>query len=255
MPSLPSLFFSTALLLATTLPTFAANDLVTETKKVSAPAESVTREATFAYKLIKPQNASGRVMILMHGSGGDESTLVDLASRIAPDATLIGVRGRVVQNGVKRWYKRLTPTEFDQQDVRAEATAFVEFMRSKATELKLDLSSATFLGYSNGANLIAAMTQLYPGIVTKAVLLRPMPVLADAPKVDLSNSKFLTIAGENDKLYYPFADRLQKMLASCGAKVDARVIGTGHNLGDEDVRIVAEWLGGTPVREAPRPLP
>ncbi|WP_233713842.1 alpha/beta hydrolase [Aquamicrobium zhengzhouense] len=242
MASLPSLLLTPFLLLAAALPVSAANGLVSETKMI-ASAESVSREATFAYQLIKPKQASGRIMVLMHGSGGDETTLLDLASRIAPDATLIGVRGRVVQDGIKRWYKRLTPTEFDQQDVRDEATAFVAFMREKAEELKLDLSKATFLGYSNGANLIAALTQLYPGTVRKAVLLRPMPVLANAPQVDLSDSKFLTIAGEDDKLYYPFADRLHKMLASCGASVDARVIDTGHGLGEEDVRIVADWLG------------
>ncbi len=208
---------------------------------LSAPVE--TREANFAYRVVTPERPNGGVMVLMHGSGGDESTLVALASRIAPDATLIGVRGRVVQEGVKRWYRRVSPTEFDQQDVRAEAGAFVDFIRNTAAELKLDLSNVTFLGYSNGANLIAALTQLHPGLVRKAVLLRPMPVLSEAPAVDLSGTSILTIAGEHDRLYFPFAPRLEAMFRNCGARIDARVIASGHDLGEDDVRIAAEWLG------------
>lgn len=244
MASLSSLVLATSLAIsAFTIPVMAKSDVTSATKTAAVQLASVTREASFAYRLIKPEKASGRVMVLMHGSGGDESTLVDLASKIAPDATLIGVRGRVVQDGVKRWYKRLTPTEFDQQDVRSEAAAFVDFMNGTAKDLNVDLSDATFLGYSNGANLIAALTQLHPGLVQKAVLLRPMSVLAETPKVDLSTSRFLTIAGEDDKLYYPLASRLESTLRACGASVDAHVIDSGHGIGDEDVRIVAEWLG------------
>jgi predicted esterase len=94
-----------------------------------------------------------------------------------------------VQNGVKRWYRRLSPVEFDQEDVRHEADAFADFLRGVASEQKIDLSNAVFLGYSNGANLIAALSQLHPGLVRNAVLLRSMPVLAGAAQPDLSNAR------------------------------------------------------------------
>lgn len=246
MASQPSLIAASALaFLVFSSPARAAGDVTAAAMlhQVSLPADAVTRESTFAYRVVRPERPSGRVLVLMHGSGGDESTLVSLASRIAPDAMLIGVRGRVVQDGVKRWYKKLTATEFDQKDVRVEASAFVDFIARTARDLNVDLSAATFLGYSNGANLIAALTQLHPGLVSRAVLLRPMPVLNDAPQVDLSSSRFLTIAGQNDKLYYPFASHLEERLRGCGANVDARVIASGHNIGEEDIRIAAEWLG------------
>lgn len=245
MASLPSLLLAcTAIVATSVLSAQAAGEQTTAMLQQAAlPMDSVTYETAFAYQVVRPERPSGRVLVLMHGSGGDESTLVSLASRIAPDAMLIGVRGRVVQDGVKRWYKKLTATEFDQKDVRVEASAFVDFIARTARDLNVDLSAATFLGYSNGANLIAALTQLHPGLVSRAVLLRPMPVLNDAPQVDLSSSRFLTIAGQNDKLYYPFASHLEERLRGCGANVDARVIASGHNIGEEDIRIAAEWLG------------
>jgi phospholipase/carboxylesterase len=241
-----TLFLSSFLALAAAAtPSLAVESPVTTAmlQQASVSTEVVTRESGFVHRLYRPEKPSDRTIIMMHGSGGDETTLAALAASIAPDATLIGIRGRVVQNGVKRWYKRITPTEFDQQDVRAEADAFVSFLTTMAKEQDLDLSKVTFLGYSNGANLIAALSQLHPGVVRKAVLLRPMPVLAEAQQVDLSDSRFLTIAGENDKLYYPFAPKLETMLRGCGASVEARVIRSGHGIGEEDARIAAEWLG------------
>lgn len=246
MASLPSLRTAVLLLCAVIAsPAPAADGAITTgmLRQASLPMETVIREPEFAYKVVEPKSPTGRVMVLMHGSGGDETTLVALAARIAPGATLIGVRGRVVQDGVKRWYRRVTPTEFDQQDVRAEADAFVAFIRRTGRELGLDLSAATFLGYSNGANLIAALSQLHPGFVRTAVLLRSMPVLDETGSVDLSQTRFLTIAGENDKLYFPFSSRLAARLRECGAAVDARVVAAGHMIGDEDARIAAEWLG------------
>ena len=248
MLSRPSLLLAVALALAA--PAHAAPDVVPDIANASLLHEasltkraSLTRNTAFVHRTFQPERPSGRTIIMLHGSGGDETTLASLASAIAPDATLIGIRGRVVQDGIKRWYKRITPTEFDQQDVRSEAAAFVEFLQAMASERKLDLASTTFLGYSNGANLIAAMTQLHPGIVRKAVLLRAMPVLGETPPVDLSQTRVLTISGEQDKLYFPFAPALADRLRQCGARVDARTVDTGHGIGEEDARIVAEWLG------------
>ncbi len=247
MLSIPSLMLATAL--AAAAPAHAAPDVTNAVllHDTVAATPSPNRQTVFIHRTFTPERPSGRTIIMLHGSGGDETTLAKLAAAIAPDATLIGIRGRIVQDGVKRWYKRITPTEFDQQDVRSEAAAFVEFLQAMARDQKLDLASTTFLGYSNGANLIAAMTQLHPGIVRTAVLLRAMPVLndADMPSVDLSQTRVLTISGENDKLYYPFAPKLAERLRLCGANVDARVIDSGHGIGDEDARIVAEWLGAT----------
>ena len=214
-------------------------------KSAAISIDKVIPQNDFIHRLFRPDNPSGRTIIMLHGSGGDETTLASLAGAIAPDATLIGIRGRVVQDGVKRWYKRITATEFDQSDVRSEAAAFVEFLQNLAKENRLDLSNVTFLGYSNGANLIAAMTRLHPGFVRNAVLLRAMPVLHDAPQVDLSDTRILTIAGERDTLYFPFAPELADQLRSCGANVDVRVISSDHGLGEEDVQIVAEWLDNT----------
>jgi predicted esterase len=162
--------------------------------------------------------------VLLHGSGGDETTMMALASRIAPRSVLMGVRGRVVQDGSKRWYARLTPTRFDQRDIRSEANAFAGFLQDAVKKKMLDLDHTTFVGYSNGANLLAALTLLHPGLVERAVLLRPMSVLEKIPAVDLSSVRYLVVAGQADVTYSPFAPALEAMLKDHGARIDAHMI-------------------------------
>lgn len=211
----------------------------------SVITEPIARAQHFIYRFLRPEAPSGETIILLHGSGGDETSMFKLASRVAPHATLLGVRGRIVQKGIKRWYARVTPTEFDQDDIRAEAQAFADFLKERMLAEKLDLDRAIFIGYSNGANLIAAMTLLHPNLVHRAVLLRAMPVLSAAPSVDLRRSRFLTVAGKKDKVYGPFAPALEALLRARGATVDSHTIATGHLLSDEDVRVVSEWLSAS----------
>jgi phospholipase/carboxylesterase len=196
----------------------------------------------FAHRLQRPARPSGEALMLLHGSGGDESTLLPFATRIAPDATLVGVRGRVMQDGVTRWYRRVTPVRFDQKDIRSEADAFADFVSEAATTYRLDLARTAFVGYSNGANLVAAMALLHPGLVRRAVLMRAMPVLKRPPTADLTTASFLIIAGKEDRLYARYAPALEKTLRGSGAHVEAHVVPAGHEFGDEDVRIAGEWL-------------
>lgn len=208
----------------------------------SVIAGPITRARHFVYRWLRPETPSGETIVLLHGSGGDEASMFRLATRIAPDATLLGVRGRIVQKGTKRWYARVTPTSFDQADIRKEARAFAAFLTERMAAERLDLDRAVFIGYSNGANLIAALTLLHPDLVHRAVLLRAMSVLDAAPAADLRKTRFLTVAGERDKLYAPFAPALAALLRERGAVVDQAVVARGHLLGDEDVKVVSEWL-------------
>jgi phospholipase/carboxylesterase len=213
--------------------------------------QKIVRNPQFLYRIYRPENATARTVILMHGSGGDETSLVPLASKIWPNAVLLGVRGRVLQEGRTRWYRSITPVKFDQKDVRAEADAFVKFLTKLAESQNLDLSRATFAGYSNGANLLAATMLLHPDLVKRAVLMRPMPVLDETPVANLSKANVLTVAGSQDKIYSPYAPALSTLLRSNGARVDSRTVATGHMLGDEDVRIVSEWLAAQGPDGAP----
>ncbi|CAN7335405.1 alpha/beta hydrolase [Phyllobacterium sp. LjRoot231] len=206
---------------------------------------SLHEDLAFKYRIYRPEAQNGDTMVLLHGSGQDETSLVSFASKIAPNAVLLAVRGRVVQDGSNRWYRRLTPISFDQQDIRSEAKAFAEFLKQATREYKFDPNRTTFLGYSNGANLVNAVMMLYPDLVKQAVLLRSMPVLTGTVEANLANARVLTVSGASDQLYAPYAPALEDLLRSHGARVEARSIKSDHGLGKDDVKVVSEWLSGS----------
>jgi len=200
------------------------------------------QDLAFPYRFLEPANANGECLFLLHGSGVDETTMLPIARQIAPAATLVAVRGRIPQEDGFRWFERISPTRFEQASIRAETSAFAAFAIEVAERHRLDLSRATFLGYSNGANLVSSLMLLNPGLVRRAALLRAMPVLDDMPAVDLAGVRALIVAGAADQTYGPFAPALVTLLHGRGAEVDARIVASGHDIGEPDAAIVRQWL-------------
>jgi phospholipase/carboxylesterase len=213
------------------------------------------QDLSFAYRLLRPAGEPDGAFVLLHGSATDETTLIPLAREIAPQALLLAVRGRIMQDGERRWFRRVTPTSFDQDSIRAEAGAFAEFIPEVAARHGLELSQTVCLGYSNGANLISSVMLLQPGLINRAVLLRAMPVLDTAPTTDLSDAEILIIAGERDQTYAPFAPALVRLLRGRGARVAAFATSAGHEFGATDARIAREWLASRRETAAGIPVP
>lgn len=209
----------------------------------SMPGEPrvIYRDLPFVHRFHTPDDADGSVFVLLHGSGANETSLMPLAHKIDPRATLLGVRGRAVEEGMPRWFRRITPFSFDQADIIAEAEAFAAFIEGAASAYDLDPARIVYIGYSNGANLINAMLSLHPHLMRRAVLLRSMPVLTDRPVADMSDVEVLIISGETDD-YGRYAEELRHQLVEAGADVEARVVPHGHELTDDDVPIIRDWI-------------
>ncbi len=198
----------------------------------------------FAYRLLKPANANGESLFVLHGSGVDETTMLPLARQIAPRAVIVAARGRIAQDDGFRWFERITPTSFEQTSIRAETAAYAQFATEAARQHGLDSQRATFLGYSNGANVVSSLMLLHPGLVRRAALLRAMPVLDTSPMTDLRGTRVLIVAGAADQTYSPFAPALVTLFSQRGAEVDARIVASGHEFGNTDAAIVRQWLAG-----------
>lgn len=212
-------------------------------KKDTAMQDKLVHHNHFRYRIDHPANPSGEIIVLLHGSGGDETTLFSFARPIWPRATLVGIRGRLVQDGETRWYRKITPTKFDQKEVVSEADAFVKFLVSLGDGVEYDLSRTTFVGYSNGANLLAVIMMEHPDLVRRAILMRSMPVLDDMPNENLSKTRVLTISGKKDVLYSPFAPALSSLLRASGAKVESHMVEADHMIGQADADIIRQWIG------------
>lgn len=186
--------------------------------------------------------APTRALLLLHGTGGNEHDLLPLGRAVAPDAVLISPRGRVLEAGMPRFFRRLAEGVFDEADVVARAAELAAFAREAAARHAPGLPLAA-LGFSNGANIAAALMLLHPDVLAEAVLLRPMVPLVPPALPDLAGRRVLALNGMADPIATPaIAGRIAALLREAGADVDARMLPAGHGLTQADVDAAAAFL-------------
>jgi phospholipase/carboxylesterase len=187
--------------------------------------------------------ASVPTLLLLHGTGGNESDLLGLGRELAPSANLLSPRGQVLEQGMPRFFRRLAMGVFDEDDLRRRAAELSAFVSSAAGHYGFDPSRVFAFGYSNGANIAAALLLLHPETLAGGVLLRPvLPLEPDRPPV-LAHKPVLVMAGAQD----PYSPRerveaLERQLADAGAAVDVRWREGGHGLEQEELETVRRWI-------------
>jgi predicted esterase len=185
----------------------------------------------------------GETLLLLHGTGDDESDLVPVGRRVAPKANLLSPRGPVLENGMPRFFRRLDVGVFDEADLIRRAGDLGRFVRAAAERYGFDPARVRALGYSNGANTAAALLLLDPTLLAGAALLRALLPLEPSRPPDLSGKPVLIAAGRRDP-YAPI-DRVEALadrLRRAGAAVDLRWSDRGHELAPEEIASTAEWL-------------
>jgi phospholipase/carboxylesterase len=173
-------------------------------------------------------------VLLLHGTGGDETDLLPLGREIAPGAALISARGNVLEGGMPRFFRRYREGVFDEADVRRRAKELAQFVAE--ARRAYGVAAPMALGYSNGANIAAALLLLHPDVLIGAILLRAMAPLADPPEPDLSGVPVLILSGSDDPIVpLASAERLAGALAAAGARVEREVLPASHGLTQADI--------------------
>jgi len=173
-------------------------------------------------------------VLVLHGTGGDETDLLPLGREIAPGAALLSPRGNVLEGGRPRFFRRFREGLFDEDDVRRRAGELANFIEE--ARRAYGLAQPVALGYSNGANIAAAVLLLHPKALAAAILLRAMAPLAEPPKPDLSGVPVLILSGSNDPIApRSSAEKLAAALAAAGARVERDDLPAGHGLTQADV--------------------
>lgn len=199
----------------------------------------------FAHRLVPAANAGSRALLLLHGTGGDENDLLPLGQMIAPGAALLSPRGKVLENGMPRFFRRLAEGVFDHEDVVRRAHELADFVA--ATTRAHGLARPVAVGFSNGANIAAAMLLLRPEVLDGAVLIRAMVPLPDPPAADLSGRRVLVLSGAMDPIVpEEQAAELAAQLSTAGAAVEHEVLPAGHGLTQVDVTLARRWFGAAP---------
>jgi phospholipase/carboxylesterase len=194
----------------------------------------------FVYRFEPATQAGSPPVLLLHGTGGDENDLVPLGRAVVPGAALLSPRGKVLEHGRPRFFRRLAEGIFDEDDVRRRALELAEFIAD--TRERHHLAAPVAVGYSNGANIAAAVLLLRPQVFSGAILLRAMVPLSEAPQVDLGRKPVLIVSGAQDPIAAPDnAARLAGLLCDRSAAVEHRVLTAGHGLTNADVALASRW--------------
>lgn len=196
---------------------------------------------SYVHRFEKGTEADARSLLLLHGTGGDENDLVPLGRTVAPGASLLSVRGKILENGMPRFFRRFGEGIFDEDDLRRRANELADFVEEARAHY--GIASPIALGYSNGANIAAAVLLLQPAALAGAILLRAMAPLSQTRPVDLTGKAVLIASGMNDPIISSqSAARLASALQQYGANVEHRTLPVGHELSQADVALARAWF-------------
>ena len=186
---------------------------------------------------------SNRTLLLLHGTGGNERDLIALGRELDPNAALLSPRGKVLENGMPRFFRRLAEGVFDLEDLKHRTNELADFVIAAAQHYGFASDNLVAVGYSNGANIAASMLLLRPEALPTAILFRAMVPLIPEKQPNLSRIRAWIGAGTNDPIV-PTSEtkRLGELLRNASADVTIRYFQAGHELTMADVEAAREWL-------------
>lgn len=183
-------------------------------------------------------------MLLLHGTGGSQFDLLPVGERLLPTAAIVSPLGKVSENGMARFFRRLSPGVFDLDDLRFRTTELAEFVKQAASEYKFNRNRVIGTGYSNGANMVASLLLLQPDTLRTAVLFRPMVPLVPPKLPNLDGVNVLICGGKHDEVVAPEeALRLSDLLQEARAAVSVHWSDAGHKLTSQEIAQARDWLG------------
>jgi predicted esterase len=203
-----------------------------------------TPNLTFLHRFVTSEPPiSPTTLLLLHGTGGDENDLIPLGKALAPGAALLSPRGKVLENGMPRFFRRLALGVFDEEDLKVRTHELAAFITDSITSYDLDAHKIIAVGYSNGANIASSLLLLHPGLLKGAVLFHPMVPFVPEVAPDLSNVPIFIGAARHDEIVPPEeTERLATLLENCRADVSVYWGPGGHGLSPAEVEAARRWL-------------
>lgn len=204
----------------------------------------MTAATELGFEHVIERGSSGATLLLLHATGGDERQLLGLGRDLAPQATLLAPRGKVLENGVtRRFFARLSAFDLDIDDLLLRTDALADFVTAACHAYGLDPGRVTALGYSNGANIAVGLLLRRPEVLDGAALLRPTLPYEPEQVPRLDGTRVLIAAAARDPYVEPGKpERLAELLRAAGAAVTFRTQPTGHGLVGADLVATREWL-------------
>jgi phospholipase/carboxylesterase/glyoxalase family protein len=197
----------------------------------------------FLHRFVPGDGERSPVLLLLHGTGGNEEDLIPLGQSLLPGAAILSLRGKVLENGMPRFFRRLAEGVFDLEDLKYRTAELARFIEQARLRYALTENKFVAVGYSNGANIAASLILRDPHQLSAAILFRAMVPFEPDSLPDLSAVSIFLSAGQRDSIV-PAANtrRLAEIFQAAGARVSIHWHPGGHELGSDDVEAARLWL-------------
>jgi phospholipase/carboxylesterase len=177
-----------------------------------------------------------RTLLLLHGTGGDETSFAGLGPILAPGAAVLSVRGNVSEHGMNRFFRRRAEGVYDMADLALRTRVLGAFVEAAMTHYGIDRDRLIAVGYSNGANILACLLFSEPALVPAAVLMHPLIPFAPQDQPGLAGRRVLITAGERDPICPPAMTRaLHDYFERQGAAAEVIFHPGGHELQEDEL--------------------
>ena len=198
---------------------------------------------SLVHRFVPAADLVGVTLLLLHGTGGNEQDLIPMGQELLPGAALLSPRGRVLENGVPRFFRRLAEGVFDQEDRRERTDELGRFVTDASHVYRIVGDRVLAVGYSNGANIAASLLFRHPRLLSGAVLFRPMVPFHPHPTPDLKGLPVFLAAGRRDPIVSAEqTSALAEILQDAGASISIHWHPGGHELGRDDTASARHWL-------------
>jgi phospholipase/carboxylesterase len=198
-------------------------------------------ESMHAHHFIAGTDPTKTPLVLLHGSGGDEQTLLPLAAELSPGSPIVSIRGTVAIDDGYAFFRRFPDRSIDEDDIVGRVPALADFIASTMS-LHCFKGAPIAIGFSNGAIMAAALLLTRPSLLAGAILFRPLSPFRDPP-TDLSGKPILIIDGEKDRRRSPGdGTRLAERLRDASAAVSHHLLPVGHSITEMDREIARSYL-------------
>lgn len=182
-------------------------------------------------------------LLLLHGTGGNEDDLIPLGQTLSQYASLLSPRGKILENGMPRFFKRLAEGVFDINDLKFRTLELSRFVKDASSVYSFDINKTIAVGFSNGANIAASLLLSNPDTIKGAILFRAMIPFMPNNLPDLSEKKILLSSGLRDPIVSrDEVEGLLELLQKSGATVTLKWQQSGHDLTEKDLMDAKEWL-------------
>ena len=162
---------------------------------------------------------------------------------LLPGAAMLSPRGAVLERGQPRFFRRLAEGVFDLEDLQLRTAELALFVHDAAITTGSMPERVVAVGFSNGANIAASLMLSGTGVLSGAVLMRPMVPFEPASLPQLGGASVLISAGKDDPIV-PLSqvDRLAALFRESGATVEVSQQPGGHRLTPGDIVAATTFL-------------